>query len=199
MKCGYCKKEHPGPKSWCADCRAWMRGYQRERRASLREHGICMWCSADVEADRKGYALCLKCSKKQTRLTAEWVRRRNDLGLCECGNGLDPDVSDRKCRSCIMTERMHARLSYARARVNGVCTQCRKADPEPGRILCAPCRRALTGYQAERRKEYARKGLCGSCGKRKPSKGRKWCKPCRERNSIYAKRSRERNRKEGLQ
>lgn len=80
-------------------------------------------------------------------------------------------------------------------RAHGICPYCGVRDPEPGRVLCLPCKRRIktlrerkdpgnvkhNEYGRERRARLKAAGLCVDCGKAKAEEGRTRCQRCEER------------------
>lgn len=89
-------------------------------------------------------------------------------------------------------EKAYKKELYHWYRDHGICFECKRRDAEPGRMLCAACKRerALRAEHrdpgGEKRKAYLREryarlkaeGLCVDCGRRKAQEGHVHCARC---------------------
>lgn len=78
---------------------------------------------------------------------------------------------------------------------HGICPYCGTRYPEPGRVLCVPCKRRIKvlrerndpgnvkhkAYNHERREKLKAAGLCTDCGKASAMEGRIRCAKCEEK------------------
>ena len=76
----------------------------------------------------------------------------------------------------------------AERRAKGLCVNCGKCPPTPGRTRCEPCAaKKRPGDRARhhrRTAERVARGLCPKCGKRPPAPERSQCQPCLEKDAA---------------
>lgn len=80
-----------------------------------------------------------------------------------------------------------AKEFWERRKKSGLCVECQKVVPAPGKLRCAAClekRRAIHRKCSQRRRDVWRaNGLCGDCGK--PAiDGQTKCSECRDRRNA---------------
>ena len=170
-------------------------------------------------AERVAQGLCPKCGKAPP-----------EPGRSQCGPCLDKDAAASRARDARLraagmprrdpgkardAERRRRERQTAERRAAGLCPECGKAPPAPGRTVCEPCgeeRRATAraryakgkaagklyggrkvstrrriGREKSARRRAARlaAGLCTSCGKRPSAEDGTQCEPCREARRAF--------------
>ena len=93
------------------------------------------------------------------------------------------------------------RKRYRTRKAAGVCTQCGNVPAEPGRPMCAPCRKA-TNETSRRRQRKMRVlsivlGFCTQCLQRERIRDLKWCGVCAEAHTERQRAKREARRFDG--
>ena len=158
---------------------AYQRKYNAERRAFLREHGLCAWCGK--EKAEEGKVLCWQCAIKDSER-----HERVYYSLTE---------EERKEKNRKGHER--APLKRQERKAQGLCPRCGHTAVK-GSVLCLECR-----IKARRNsKEYGRKhgaipfelrgnGYCYRCCKPVESEGSKLCNECYAKHVERAEKMRE--------
>ena len=95
----------------------------------------------------------------------------------------EPDIEARRKRDL---ERYYRQTAERRAA--GMCVNCGKRPPTPGRTRCEPCaakrRPADRARHHQRTAERTAQGMCPKCGKRAPAPERSQCAPCLEKDNA---------------
>ena len=204
LKCG---KRPPAPhRTQCEPCSekrrpADLARYHRRTAERIAE-GLCPACGKRPPAPERSQ--CGPCLEKDAA-----AGRARDARLRAAGI---PRRDPEKARAADR-ERRHRQTAERRAA--GLCPECGKAPPEPGRTVCGPCgeerrmaeraryakgkaagklygghnvetkRRLGREKSARRRAARLAAGLCTSCGKRPSAEDGTQCEPCREARRAF--------------
>ena len=217
LKCG---KAPPAPhRTQCEPCAEKQRAgdlarYHR-RTAERIAAGMCPKCGKAPPAP--GRSQCEPCLAKDAA-----AGRARDARLRAAGM---PRRDPEKAR---VADRARRERQAAERREAGLCPECGKAPPAPGRAVCEPCgeeQRAAAraryakgkaegklygGRKVETRRRMGREksarrraarlaaGLCTGCGKRPAAGDGTTCEPCREARRAFERERYAARRAEGL-
>ena len=170
-------------------------------------------------AERRAKGLCPKCGKRPP------APERSRCGPCLEKDAAAGRARDARLRAAGMprrdpgkariAERRRRERQIAGRRAAGLCPECGKAPPAPGRTVCEPCGEAQRadararyakgkaagkrygGRSVETRRRIGREksarrraarlaaGLCTRCGKRPSAEDGTQCAPCREARRAF--------------
>lgn len=170
----------------------------KERYATLKERGICVYCKTAPAED--GKTTCRICREKQRKQTAEKRAVLKKMGFCvECGSNRIYG-SENICPECAAKKyilnrqrqkdnernRKHQHDRKERLKAVGICIKCGKRKAESGKTRCQQCNVAERARARVYRGNYIPRherpayGMCNCCGTKIESG--KICASCRERN-----------------
>ena len=204
LKCG---KRPPAPhRTQCEPCAEKQRARDlaryHQRTAERVARGLCPKCGKVPPAPERSQ--CGPCLEKDAA-----AGRARDARLRAAG------IPRRDPGKARIAERRRRERQISERRAAGLCPECGKAPPAPGRTVCGPCgeeRRTAAraryargkaegklygGRNVETRRRIGREksarrlaarlaaGLCTSCGKRPSADDGTTCEPCREARRAF--------------
>ena len=124
-------------------------------------------------------------SREQLSAHHRRVRALAAMGRCAgpCGERWAGGVGDPYCTNCTARRRAQRRRVRERRIESGLCTECGKRPPLPGRKYCAPCQQRT---RRARKRLYCRRkrsGRCTNCGRAAECHPLTTCKLCRKLSS----------------
>lgn len=169
--CPRCGKPMRDGHVYCADCRAKINAFQRERRAWYIAHGICPLCGKNnlFESERS----CIECRAKRANKhkadpkSAERSKERRraaaENGICTRCLKRPADNGFKMCSKCRSERRRKNMIAYRGSHMprtewieHGVCYLCGKNPIVPGKKVCKECRAILAKNIGKAKEKSAR-------------------------------------------
>ena len=124
-------------------------------RRLLKKWHICPDCKEQDAWTFGGHTYCYECNEKRNGIAREWrkthnkqtnVKRKERYAMLReqhrctrCGRELPVNDSHANCVWCRKKQSNKRKRDYEYKRIGGICYQCCKSAPMPGRKLCAQC------------------------------------------------------------
>lgn len=116
---------------FCLDCR-------KQDAYTFAGHSYCYECNEKRNAKAREYRAA---NREQTnaRRMERYGQKKSDFRCVFCGRPLDLLDRTVTCHRCNARRSNRFAMTYERQRLPGMCHQCCKAPPLPGKKLCQSC------------------------------------------------------------
>lgn len=151
-----------------------------ERKAKLKEKGLCKDCGAKTY---KKLSLCQECNSKAIQRNKLKVIQRQLDNKCTCCGGEKKDVSKAYCNTCSLRDNQRLRDRAERAKENNICIRCRKNNSIDGGSFCENCYTNARTYHKVYRDTKFFNGICQRCPNLKVD-DKLLCHSCSIENNI---------------
>lgn len=154
MICKHCgKSECITGRKYCESCREWHKNYYKERRARLRESGLCIMCGTresvkfqpahDNVPEVSASIHCTECRDKNRERSRRIKRAAVEKGLCHrCRkNSAASKTYCDECESIVRAKARESEIVKVKSRMSrGICSDCRRIATDVSSLgKCIEC------------------------------------------------------------
>lgn len=149
--------------------------------------GLCVLCGGEIEYERKGLTICLKCKENRSIKQKEDYKAYQSLGICPVCHKRELFLNEKNCYICSTREKkfdysknaekdkLMKKKKYYECKENGICVICKERKSSEGKTTCSICRAKRNAYLSKyrypnkednknKKKDWVENGRCYFCG-----------------------------------